>query len=157
MVEGTFTVRVVNSGDADLVVQLEATDPEEGCSYILEPPQLAVPAGQERPAQLKVLPRAPLSTMAPRRYTFTVSARPAEAPGLTRQTQGEWEQIPPSFELALSPLPDAAEGVLLTQWVLRNLAHQNGMRCSTDPMMAEGHAGNGLHFHFAPVKDGSPS
>ncbi len=65
-----------------------------------------------------------------------------------------WEQH--EIELALSPLPDAAEGVLLTQWVLRNLAHQNGMRCSTGPMMAEGHAGNGLHFHFAPMKDGVP-
>jgi glutamine synthetase len=65
-----------------------------------------------------------------------------------------WEQH--EIELALRPLPDAAEGVLLSQWVLRNLAHQNGMRCSTDPMMAEGHAGNGLHFHFAPMKDGVP-
>ena len=70
-----------------------------------------------------------------------------------RETRGViWEQH--EIELALSPLPDAAEGVLLTQWVLRNLAHQNGMRCSTAPMMEEGHAGNGLHFHFAPVKDG---
>jgi glutamine synthetase len=65
-----------------------------------------------------------------------------------------WEQH--EIELALRPLPDAAEGVLLSQWVLRNLAHQNGMRCSTEPMMAEGHAGNGLHFHFAPIKDGIP-
>ncbi|UCD23486.1 MAG: hypothetical protein JSW51_10610 [Gemmatimonadota bacterium] len=65
-----------------------------------------------------------------------------------------WEQH--EIELALSPLPDAAEGVLLAQWVLRNLAHQRGMRCSTEPMMAEGHAGNGLHFHFAPMKNGAP-
>jgi len=65
-----------------------------------------------------------------------------------------WEQH--EIELALSPLPDAADGVLLAQWVLRNLAHQSGMRCSTSPMMAEGHAGNGLHFHFAPTKDGVP-
>ncbi len=64
-----------------------------------------------------------------------------------------WEQH--EIELSLSPLPEAADGILLTQWVLRNLAHQRGMRCSTDPMMLEGHAGNGLHFHFAPVKDGN--
>jgi len=72
-----------------------------------------------------------------------------------RETQGViWEQH--EIELQLSPLPGAADGILLTQWVLRNLAHQNGMRCSTDPMMREGHAGNGLHFHFAPVADGKP-
>jgi glutamine synthetase len=65
-----------------------------------------------------------------------------------------WEQH--EIELALSPLPRAAEGVLLTQWVLRNLAHRNGMRCNTDPMMAKGHAGNGLHFHLAPLENGKP-
>jgi glutamine synthetase len=61
-----------------------------------------------------------------------------------------WEQH--EIELALSPLPQAAEATLLAQWVLRNLAHERGMRCNTDPMMLEGHAGNGLHFHLAPMK-----
>ncbi len=41
--------------------------------------------------------------------------------------------------------------------MLRNLAYQRGMRCSTDPMMLEGHAGNGLHIHFAPMKNGRPT
>jgi glutamine synthetase len=63
-----------------------------------------------------------------------------------------WEQH--EIELGLDTLPRAAEAILLTQWVLRNLAHQSGMRCSTDPIMAEGHAGNGLHFHLAPSRDG---
>ena len=70
-----------------------------------------------------------------------------------RQPDGViWEQH--EIELGLDTLPRAAEGILLTQWVLRNLAHRNGMRCSTDPIMAEGHAGNGLHFHLAPARDG---
>jgi glutamine synthetase len=63
-----------------------------------------------------------------------------------------WEQH--EVELALAPLPDAAEHVALTQWILRNLAHQMGMRCSFDPIMRKGHAGSGLHFHFSPVQDG---
>jgi glutamine synthetase len=72
-----------------------------------------------------------------------------------KETEGViWEQH--EIELALSPLPDAADGILLSQWVLRNLAYQKGMRCSTDPMMLEGHAGNGLHIHFAPMKNGLP-
>lgn len=72
-----------------------------------------------------------------------------------RETQGViWEQH--EIELALQPLPTAADGILLAQWVLRNLAHQSGMRCTMDPMMREGHAGNGLHFHIVPVKDGAP-
>ncbi len=63
-----------------------------------------------------------------------------------------WEQH--EIELALDTLPRAADGILLAQWVLRNLSHRTGMRCSTDPIMVEGHAGNGLHFHLAPVRDG---
>lgn len=72
-----------------------------------------------------------------------------------KETQGViWEQH--EIELALRPLPVAAEATLLTQWVIRNLAHTNGMRCSTEPMMLEGHAGNGLHFHLTPMRDGEP-
>jgi len=63
-----------------------------------------------------------------------------------------WEQH--EIELALTPLPEAADAVLLAQWVLRNLAHEQGMQCNTDPMMQKGHAGNGLHFHLSPVIDG---
>ena len=63
-----------------------------------------------------------------------------------------WEQH--EIELELDTLPRAAEAVLLTQWVLRNLAHRSGMRCNTEPIMAEGHAGNGLHVHLAPARDG---
>jgi glutamine synthetase len=63
-----------------------------------------------------------------------------------------WEQH--EIEMALDTLPRAADGIVLVQWVLRNLAHRSGMRCSTDPIMAEGHAGNGLHFHIAPTREG---
>ncbi len=64
-----------------------------------------------------------------------------------------WEQH--EIEMALAPLPDAADAVVLAQWVLRNLAHQGGMRASFDPIMRRGHAGSGLHFHFSPVRDGA--
>jgi glutamine synthetase len=63
-----------------------------------------------------------------------------------------WEQH--EVELALTPLPQAAESISLTQWVLRNLVHQHGMRCSFDPILRKGHAGSGLHFHFSPMVDG---
>ncbi len=63
-----------------------------------------------------------------------------------------WEQH--EIEMAEQPLPEAADAILLAQWVLRNLAHSVGQRCSTAPMMLEGHAGNGLHFHFAFRGDG---
>ncbi|MFH1263018.1 MAG: glutamine synthetase family protein [Pseudomonadota bacterium] len=59
-----------------------------------------------------------------------------------------WEQH--EIEMGLAPLPAAAEAVILTQWVLRNLAQQMGFRVTFDPILREGHAGSGLHFHFSP-------
>jgi glutamine synthetase len=64
-----------------------------------------------------------------------------------------WEQH--EIELGLAPLPQAADAVALTQWVLRNLAHAEGLRCSFEPIVRRGHAGNGLHFHFSPVVNGA--
>lgn len=63
-----------------------------------------------------------------------------------------WEQH--EIELALQPLPQAADSVLLAQWLIRNLAHKSGWRCSFDPILRKGHAGSGLHFHLSPVIDG---
>jgi glutamine synthetase len=59
-----------------------------------------------------------------------------------------WEQH--EIELWLRALPEAADAVVLTQWVLRNLAQRAGMLCSFTPMARKGHAGSGMHFHFAP-------
>ena len=64
-----------------------------------------------------------------------------------------WEQH--EIELWLQPLPAAADAVVLTQWVLRNLAIRHNMLCSFAPMARKGHAGSGMHFHFAPRKDGA--
>ncbi len=63
-----------------------------------------------------------------------------------------WEQH--EVELALQPLPAAADAVVLTQWVLRNLARRHGMRCSFEPILRKGHAGSGMHFHLSAVLDG---
>jgi glutamine synthetase len=63
-----------------------------------------------------------------------------------------WEQH--EIELALQPLPRAVESNMLTAWVLRNLAHASKARLSLDPVVREGHAGNGLHYHLSPVVGG---
>ena len=63
-----------------------------------------------------------------------------------------WEQH--EIELGLQPLPAAADSVIITQWMLRNLAQQSGLRCSFEPILRKGHAGSGMHFHLSPVVDG---
>ena len=63
-----------------------------------------------------------------------------------------WEQH--EIELSLAPLPEAADAVVLTRWVIANLAQRQGVLCNFDPIIIEGHAGSGLHFHFSPRKNG---
>jgi glutamine synthetase len=63
-----------------------------------------------------------------------------------------WEQH--EIELGLAALPDAADAIVLTQWVLRQLARRHEMLCSFDPIMRKGHAGSGMHVHLSPLKDG---
>jgi glutamine synthetase len=72
---------------------------------------------------------------------------------ITAEEDGRiWEQH--EIELSLLPLPRAADAVVLTHWVIRNLAHRHDMLCSLEPALREGHAGSGLHVHFSPVQDG---
>ncbi len=69
------------------------------------------------------------------------------------EMQGEtWEQH--EVEMALQPLPEAADATVLAQWVLKRLAARHGMQISLEPIVRVGHAGSGLHYHFSPVVDG---
>jgi glutamine synthetase len=63
-----------------------------------------------------------------------------------------WEQH--EIELGLTPLPEAADAIALTQWVLRNLALRANMLLSFEPIVRVGHAGSGMHVHFSPVVKG---
>lgn len=69
--------------------------------------------------------------------------------GAADDSEMTWEQH--EIELALAPLPFAADCVALTQWVLRNLAREYEMEISFEPVVRKGHAGSGMHFHMAPV------
>jgi len=66
-----------------------------------------------------------------------------------RKDQGRvWEQH--EIELDLAPLPEAADAIVLTRWLLLNLAREEGLSCRFDPILKEGHAGSGLHVHSLP-------
>jgi hypothetical protein len=91
--QGTYRLQVTNQGNADLSLQFEAGDPEEGCHYVFAPPLLVVPAGEERPGQLQVRAKAAPPRGQAKTYAFSVTARPAETPELVRQVPGEWEHV----------------------------------------------------------------
>ena len=133
--EGVFEVRLGNQGNADLTVGLEAADTEQGCRYAFEPPQAVVPAGGERSVPLRVRPKAPLPGDRERLYSFTVTARPAEAQHLASSAQGQWVQIPPTFEVDLRPQRQSGVAKGTFQVRIRNLstAELNAQLEASDP------------------------
>jgi len=58
------------------------------------------------------------------------------------------------IELALAPLEDAADQLLISMWMLRMLGYQQGVTVSFAPKIVPGHAGNGMHVHTRLMKDG---
>lgn len=58
------------------------------------------------------------------------------------------------IEFLLAPIEDAANNVILSSWIIRNVAHKYGFLASFFPKIEIGHAGNGLHFHTALKKNG---
>lgn len=92
--EGVYHLEVRNADTVELTVGLEAGGEEGACLFALIPPLVVVPAGQVRPVQVRVQPRAALRAVEARPCPFTVTARPAEAPGWMCQVEGEWVQLP---------------------------------------------------------------
>ena len=63
-----------------------------------------------------------------------------------------WEQH--EIEMQLQPLTQAADAVLLTQWVLRNLAHKSGWRVQLRADRAAGSCRQRSAFPLSPVIEG---
>jgi len=101
--KGTFEVQLTNRGNAELDVQLEASDPEAGCLYTFSPQRAMVPPGTGKVAELSVESRVPLPSEMTRTYLFTVTARAPAAPTPLREVQGQWVQAVPQFEASLHP------------------------------------------------------
>ncbi|MEE4271786.1 MAG: glutamine synthetase family protein [Thermoanaerobaculales bacterium] len=58
------------------------------------------------------------------------------------------------IELLTRPIEEMGDLVGLARWIIRNVAHRNGMLATFAPKIEEGVAGNGLHFHLELVRDG---
>jgi len=89
--EGVFQVRLANPGNVDLDVDLEATDPEEGCLYRFEPRSVPIHAGQSKQVSLVVMPKKGPPRGQVKRYDFTVKATPRAAPMQAKAVVGQLE------------------------------------------------------------------
>jgi glutamine synthetase len=62
------------------------------------------------------------------------------------------EQV--EVEFLLSPVEEAADIATMARWIIRNIAYQNNCVATFVPKLEVGHAGNGMHFHTALMKNG---
>ncbi|MCY1659201.1 glutamine synthetase family protein [Dietzia sp. SL131] len=60
-------------------------------------------------------------------------------------------------EIELQPLPleQAADALVLTKWVVREVAYSHGLEATFAPLVSGEGAGNGLHIHSRLVRDGA--
>lgn len=52
------------------------------------------------------------------------------------------------------PIEDMGDFLVLSKWIVRNVAYRRGMLATFVPKLEEGVAGNGFHIHMELVKDG---
>lgn len=64
----------------------------------------------------------------------------------------EAEQL--EIEFLPKPIDDAGDFLVLSRWLIRNIAFNHGCVATFAPKLEEGVAGNGLHIHSAIMKDG---
>lgn len=62
-------------------------------------------------------------------------------------TQGEIELLP-------QPVEDAADSIVLTKWVVREVAAHHGLEVTFAPAVGSSGVGNGLHIHSRLVRNG---
>ena len=58
------------------------------------------------------------------------------------------------IELVSRPIEAMGDIVALSKWIVRNVAHRNGLLATFVPKLEEGIAGNGLHFHLELLQSG---
>ncbi len=64
--------------------------------------------------------------------------------------------IAEQHEIEFLPVPicDAGDDVVISKWVICNVAKKYGMSVTFSPVLEYGNSGNGLHFHFEILKSG---
>lgn len=58
------------------------------------------------------------------------------------------------IEFLSSQIEDAADFLVLSRWLIRNVAHNHGCVATFTPKLEEGMAGTGMHIHMEARKDG---
>lgn len=68
---------------------------------------------------------------------------------------GDRQMVQHEIELQPVPLEQAADNLVLTKWVVREVAYAHGLEATFAPLVSSEGAGNGLHIHSRLVHDGA--
>ncbi|AWH91215.1 glutamine synthetase beta-grasp domain-containing protein [Dietzia lutea] len=68
---------------------------------------------------------------------------------------GDRQMVQHEIELQPVPLEQAADNLVLTKWVVREVAYAHGLEATFAPLVSSEGAGNGLHIHSRLVRDGA--
>lgn len=68
--------------------------------------------------------------------------------------EGDYVYEQHEIEFLPVPVEESAEQLIISKWVLRNLAYQYGINVSFAPKITIGKAGSGMHIHMLAEKDG---
>jgi serine/threonine protein kinase len=120
--KGVFTLLLRNKGNADLPVQLDATDMLQKCTFSFDPRSVVLPGGKEIKANLTVSPKDYLQGGASLTHHFEVFARLVEMPNIEQKTSGEWIQVIPNFETTLKGEKEKGVAEGHYKLVVRNLS-----------------------------------
>lgn len=80
--------------------------------------------------------------------------------GYINKVESELEEIngkqAEQFEIEFNPTPieDMADILVLSRWIIRNVAYRRNCVATFVPKLEIGHAGSGMHVHMALMKDG---
>ena len=66
--------------------------------------------------------------------------------------QTDYEQN--EIEFLPVPVEESAEQLLISKWIIRNLAYKYGVEVTFAPKISTGKAGSGMHIHTRLIKDG---
>ena len=103
LVEGQFEVEIANRGNAEVSVSLSGRDPENACRFDFSPNPVVVAPQETGKSALSVGAAFKVSGWSGRSYLFTVAGASEGDVFTPGKIQGEWEQIPPEFEVVLQP------------------------------------------------------
>ncbi len=99
----TYHLEVINEWNTDLKLHLSGADPEDACSFLFQPAELTVPAGEVKGVPVDVKPRVTLEPGQTHTYDFNLRAEDTTS-GKIQEAQGALQVSVPEKKRSRLPV-----------------------------------------------------